>query len=144
MNDDIYEDAIDIITDHALARPDEVLPGVIHLLPVATRPFFPGQAVPLVMDTAHWSDTIKAAEESSNGILGIVLTDAATSEQATAKELRAIGTACRIHRVQQVEGRLQVLVECLKRFRIEKLLSKEAPFSAQVRYFDEPTTISKG
>ncbi|MCG8425966.1 MAG: endopeptidase La, partial [Chromatiales bacterium] len=123
---------------------DEVLPGVIHLLPVATRPFFPGQAVPLVMDTAHWSDTIKAAEESSNGILGIVLTDAATSEQATAKELRTIGTACRIHRVQQVEGRLQVLVECLKRFRIEKLLSKEAPFSAQVRYFDEPTTISKG
>ena len=33
-----------------LARANDVLPRHIHLLPVAARPFFPGQAVPLVMD----------------------------------------------------------------------------------------------
>ncbi len=144
MNDDIYEDAIDIITDHALAKPGELLPGIIHLLPVSTRPFFPGQAVPLVMNAKHWSNTIKAAGESSNSILGIILANTATSEDAGAKDLRMVGTACRIHRVQKVDGRLQVLVECLKRFRIEKLLTDKPPFTAQVRYFDEPAEAAKG
>ena len=144
MNDDIYEDAIDIITENALAKPGEVLPGIIHLLPVATRPFFPGQAVPLVMDAKHWSNTIKAAGDKNNGVLGIIFADASTSEAAEASDLRAVGTACRIHRVQQVDGRLQVLVECLQRFRIEKLLTAKAPFRAQVRYFDEPTGAPKG
>ncbi|OQX30621.1 MAG: endopeptidase La [Candidatus Sedimenticola endophacoides] len=138
MNDDILDDTIDIITDHALARPGEVMPATIHLLPVTTRPFFPGQAVPLLMDADHWAATIKAAEREDHGILGIIMVDANTSESATPKHFRRIGTACRVHRVQKVEGRLQVLVECLQRFEVERFISGSAPFSAQVRYFSEP------
>jgi len=137
MNDEIQDDTIDIITDHALARPGEVLPNVIHLLPVTTRPFFPGQAVPLLMDADHWTSTIKAAEKEGYGILGIIMADSNTSEEATPKDFKRIGTACRIHRVQKVEGRLQVLVECLQRFEIEQFINTKAPFSAQVRYFSE-------
>lgn len=140
MNEDFIDaDSIDIITDHALARQDDMLPETIHLLPVTTRPFFPGQAVPLLMDAKHWNDTIKEAKENGNGIIGIVMTDAATSEEAKPGEFRQIGTASRIHRVQMIEGRLQVLVECLQRFRIEKIVSNKAPFKAQVHYFRDHT-----
>ncbi|WP_428624895.1 endopeptidase La [Sedimenticola sp.] len=138
MNDDaINAEDLDIITDHVLARQGDVLPGVIHLLPVTTRPFFPGQAVPLLMNDEHWEETITAAYESSQAIIGIVMTDAATSEEAVPGDFRRIGTACKIHRVQKVEGRLQVLVECLQRFKIETFVSRHAPFQAQVRYFTE-------
>lgn len=140
MNDDFIDaDSIDIITDHALARQDDMLPETIHLLPVTTRPFFPGQAVPLLMDAKHWNETIKEAREKGNGIIGIVMTDAATSEEAKPGEFRQIGTASRIHRVQMIEGRLQVLVECLQRFRIEKTVGNKAPFRAQVHYFRDHT-----
>ena len=46
-----------------LARASEILPGLIHLLPVTTRPFFPGQAVPLLMDAKHWTPTFKAVDK---------------------------------------------------------------------------------
>jgi len=137
IEDAINADDIDILSENLPARPGDVLPGVIHLLPVTTRPFFPGQAVPLLMNDEHWEETINAAHESRNGILGIVMADADTSESATPNDFRRIGTACKIHRTQKVEGRLQVLVECLQRFRIENFLSRETPFRAQVRYFTE-------
>ncbi|MEJ1296957.1 MAG: endopeptidase La [Candidatus Sedimenticola sp. (ex Thyasira tokunagai)] len=143
IDDTIDQETIDIITGSALLRPGEVLPNLIHLLPIATRPFFPGQAVPLLMESEHWSETIKSASKSEQKVIGIVMTDAATSEEAEPGDLRRIGTACKIHRVQMVEGRLQVLVECVQRFRIDKLIGKNAPFQAEVHYFNEKPGAKK-
>ncbi|TVT58035.1 MAG: endopeptidase La [Sedimenticola thiotaurini] len=137
IDDTIDADEMDILSNNVLARPGDVLPGVIHLLPVTTRPFFPGQAVPLLMNDRHWEKTINAAFKTSQEIIGIVMTDANTSEEAVPGDFRHIGTACKIHRVQKVEGRLQVLVECLQRFRIDQFVSKKTPFRAQVHYFTE-------
>ncbi len=121
-----------------LARANDVLPGLIHLLPVAARPFFPGQAVPLVMDAAHWRSTLSAVGETEHKILGVVLVEVESSEHAATKDFRRVGTACRVHRVHQQEGQLQVLVECLQRFRLDGWVSSDAPFSARVSYIPEP------
>jgi ATP-dependent Lon protease len=43
-----------------------------------------------------------------------------------------------VHRVHEDEGKLQVLVECLQRFRIERIVSRKPPFSARVTYMPEP------
>lgn len=118
-------------------RADEVLPTVIHILPVASRPFFPGQGVPLLMSIAAWNNTIRDADNSSHKILGLVLTHAETAEESNISDLYKVGTACRIHRVQQNGERLQVLVECLQRFRIRSMIKNVAPFSARVRYLIE-------
>ncbi len=138
------EDNVDLITGQELARQGEVLPAVIHLLPVTSRPFFPGQAVPLLMEMEHWTSTMKAVKASEHGIIGIVLAKAKTSETAKPADFHGIGTACRVHRVQPVEGRLQVLVECLQRFRIDQILDKKTPFRARVHYFQEPAGAAKG
>jgi ATP-dependent Lon protease len=37
-----------------LMLPDQMLPDVIHLVPVSTRPFFPAQIQPVVVDTKPW------------------------------------------------------------------------------------------
>ncbi len=120
-----------------LAKANEVLPGLIHLLPVAARPFFPGQAVPLLMDAGHWAPTLKAVGETEHKILGVVLVGAETAEEAGTADFRAVGTACRVHRVHQEDGHLQVLVECLQRFRISGWVAGKAPFSARVDYLPE-------
>ncbi len=121
-----------------LARANDVLPGQIHLLPVAARPFFPGQAVPLMMDAEHWLPTLKAVGETDHKILGVILVEVDNSETAAVADFRHIGTACRVHRVHQQEGHLQVLVECLQRFRLESWVAPTAPFLAQVTYIPEP------
>ena len=121
-----------------LARANEVLPAQIHILPVASRPFFPGQAVPLMMDAKHWAPTIKSVSKTDHKILGVVLVGNETSEEAGIGDFYPVGTACRIHRVHQQEGHLQVLVECLQRFRIEDWVHAEVPFNARVAYLPEP------
>jgi len=120
-----------------LARAADVLPGLIHLLPVAARPFFPGQAVPLLMSAKHWAPTLKAVGETDHKILGVVLVRSETAEQATPADFHSVGTACRVHRVHEQEGMLQVLVECLQRFRLERFVNREAPFSARIDYLPE-------
>ncbi|NEV64762.1 endopeptidase La [Thiorhodococcus minor] len=121
-----------------LARANDVLPVEIHILPVASRPFFPGQAVPLMMDAEHWAATMKAVADTDHKILGVLLVDSETSEEATPENFYEIGTACRVHRVHQQDGHLQVLVECLQRFRVEKVIHKKVPFKAHVSYLPEP------
>ncbi len=128
--------------DIKLARANEVLPGQIHLLPVASRPFFPGQAVPLLMDADHWNKTIRAVGKTDHKIMGIVLVGSETSEDAVAEDFYAVGTACRVHRVHEDEGKLQVLVECLQRFKLERFVGKRTPFSARVSYLPEPPAKS--
>jgi ATP-dependent Lon protease len=89
------------------------------------------------MDAEHWSSTLKAVDKTEHKVLGIVLTKSDTAEAAGPEDLHRVGTAGRVHRVQQTDGRLQVLVECLQRFRVDGLVSEEVPFSARVRYFPE-------
>ncbi len=136
---DSNQDEFEIVEEHQLVRAGDALPGIIHLLPVATRPFFPGQVIPLLMEAKHWTSTLEAVGESPHKVLGIVLVEAESAEEARPDQFKRIGTVARVHRVQQMEKRLQVLVECVQRFRIDGFLSEEIPFTARVRYFPEPT-----
>ena len=145
MNDqNSEENIVELISGHALARPGEVMPGIIHLLPVTSRPFFPGQAVPLLMNAEHWRSTMKAVEASGHGLLGIVLANAASAEETVPDNFNRIGVVSRVHKVRQVDDHLQVLVECVQRIRIEKILDKKPPFTARVRYLDDSSNIDKG
>jgi ATP-dependent Lon protease len=137
------DEDVEIISGHTLARSNEVLPNLIHILPVSARPFFPGQAVPLLMDLEHWESTMEEVANSSHMLLGVVLSSAETAETAKPDTFKKIGTVCRVHRIQRGEGRLQVLVECLQRFRIEKVVRKKQPFTAQIEYLPEPSSESK-
>jgi ATP-dependent Lon protease len=137
------DENIEVISSNTLARSNEVLPTLIPLLPVSARPFFPGQAVPLLMEQEHWESTMQAVTESSHQLLGVVLSEAETAENAIPQSFKQIGTVCRVHRIQRAEGRLQVLVECLQRFRIKKIVHGKTPFSAHIEYLPEPTSDSR-
>ena len=86
---------------------------------------------------------MEAVSESSHQLLGVVLSEAETAETARPTSFKSIGTVCRVHRIQRSEGRLQVLVECLQRFRIEQMVSRETPFTARIEYLPEPASDSK-
>ena len=129
------EEPVEVILESKpLARASEVLPQVIHILPVAARPFFPGQGVPLQMDAEPWRETLRAIDDTEHHLVGLLLTRGDEAETAQPSDFYDVGTVCRVHRVHEVDDKLQVLVECIQRFRIEKLLSERAPFSAQVHY----------
>ncbi|MHB1942629.1 MAG: endopeptidase La [Acidiferrobacteraceae bacterium] len=125
--------------DHGpLARPDDVLPTVIQILPLENRPFFPAQAIPLVVDREPWLRTVELAMESPQKIIGLVLVRGDDPLLATPEDFYTMGTACRIHRVASSDDKLQIYVEGLQRFRIQSWLSRERPLTVRVEYFPEP------
>jgi len=120
-----------------LVRAQDVLPGTIPILPMSERPFFPGQVIPLLLDPETWESTIRLAQENSNGVIGLLLTNTDRPEQATLKDFYKMGAAARIHRTGRVDGKLQVLLEGVQRFRVTEWIGKQTPFTAHVRYFPE-------
>jgi len=121
----------------ALVDYKEVMPSVLHVVPVTQRPLFPGQAVPLVVDAELWEETFKIIVDGSNPIVGLVLAHADSLEEALPETFYEIGTACRIHRVSESDQRLQVIVEGVQRFRIDSWISRERPFKVRPHYFPE-------
>lgn len=120
-----------------LVRANEILPGAIPILPQTERPFFPGQAIPLLVNPEIWGETIEAATEKSNAIIGLLLSKSRRDDAIEVADFYTMGTACRIHRVGKMDGRMQVLLEGLQRFKISQWISKKPPFSARVEYFPE-------
>ncbi len=120
-----------------LVPAQDVLPGVIPILPQTERPFFPGQAIPLLVNEEIWGETIRCAQEKTNNVIGLLLARVQRSEQATVDDFYTMGTACRVHRISRQDGRMQVLLEGLQRFKVTGWLNTSAPFSARVRYSPE-------
>ncbi len=121
----------------SLARPSDVLPRIIHLLPNSARPFFPGQVMPLLLSRAHWSETLKAVHDSQQGIIGVVLSEEKEGETVNRDDFHNMGTACRLHQVQVHDDKIHAVLVGEQRFEIENWISTDRPFRARVRYFPE-------
>ncbi len=115
----------------------DVMPSVLHVVPVTQRPLFPGQAVPLVVDAEDWDETFKLIVEGGSNMVGLVLARADSMDEAAPDNFYEIGTACRIHRVAESDGRLQVVVEGLQRFRVESWISRQRPYTVRPHYYPE-------
>jgi ATP-dependent Lon protease len=113
------------------------LPNAIHILPLANRPFFPHQVIPLIVDNDPWAATIKAVADSPQKVLGLILVNTEKVSEAKPKDFCMMGTICRLHRIVQSEDKLQIVVEGLQRFRIEEWLSEEHPFLIKPIYYPE-------
>ena len=131
------KEPLEITEQQALIVSDKPLPSVIHLQPIISRPFFPGQVIPLLMEQKHWRATYKAVGETDEKIIGLVWSEAVSSEKSTPADLHQIGTACRILQVKDADNELQVLVEGIQRFKVTRNVTKRPPLVAQVEYIED-------
>ena len=125
-------------TNGQIILPEDVLPPVISIIPQEQRPFFPGQVMPLLMNTEVWLPTFKAVQDAGHDVIGIVATKGPMKDLPQAAELFDVGTVCRIHKVHKEGPQLQVLVEGLQRFNVRSWVRTESPLAASVRYLPDP------
>ncbi len=124
-----------------IARAEDVLPGVLYLLPLEKKPFFPGQVLPLVLDARQWGKTLKAIHKTGQAAVGVVFADRASAGAVESKDFRPVGTVCKIHQIEQHENQYHVVLAGLQRFEITDWVSEKRPFTAQVRYFPELSPV---
>ena len=120
-----------------LAKQDDVLPSIISLLPIPDRPFFPSQVTPLILNATEWRESLKFAKESSNGLIGLVYAKGKKNKSALVDDFSSMGTACRIHQMNEQDDLLHVVLVGIERFAISEWVNEEKPFSARVEYFPE-------
>ena len=121
--------------------PSEVHPVTIPVIPQQHRPFFPGQAIPLILSANVWLPVFEELRNRENAVIGVVATEKELAEgtEPRVEDLYTMGCLCRVHRVHHEGEHIQVLLEGLQRFRVQQWVRSESPFAASVRYHTDQT-----
>lgn len=120
-----------------LARPKDVLPSSLFLLPTPARPVFPGQIIPVLLAKDLWRETFSAVEKDGHDVVGVLYAGKKTGDDLTWEDMDRMGTVCRVHKAQESDDKIHLVLSGEKRFSIIDWVSKQAPYHAQVRYHSE-------
>ena len=125
-----------------IAVATDILPSTLYVLPLSERPFFPAQALPILLNEDPWLPTVEAAADTDQQTVGLILVQPDTPENVTTDEFFQVGTIVRMHQLARSDGRIQFISQGLKRFRILQWLSSTAPYQARVEYLDDTDFVN--
>ncbi len=134
---DVADAAAEDDSNATLVHFKDVMPAVLPILPLGNRPFFPGQAFPLIVEHEPWRETIKSIVDSEQRLVGLLLVRTDNVIEAKPEDYYELGTVCRVHRVGNTGEQIQILVEGVQRFHVEEWISHERPFRVRARYLPE-------
>ncbi|MCV2401436.1 endopeptidase La [Marinomonas sp. C2222] len=136
--DVIAEDESVVIDDpKGLALPDDVLPDTLFILPISSRPFFPAQVQPVMVDAAQWEETLERIAENPQAAVGLMYADKKGNELPSIGSFRSIGCVARVHKAEKRDDKLTFLAQGIKRFEIVEWLTDKTPYLAKVRYLTD-------
>jgi ATP-dependent Lon protease len=124
-------------TGNQITIAGDVLPNTLYLLPLSERPFFPAQALPLLLNEDPWLPTVEAAVSTDQHLVGLILVKPDHPEGAAPDDFFQVGTVVRMHQLTRDEDRIQFVAQGLKRFRLRKWLSSQPPYLARVEYLGD-------
>ena len=112
------------------------LPNKLPIIPLGSRPIFPGIFTPLIINSEEDIKVIDEAQKDS-GYIGIVLIKNDV-DKPVLSDLYKIGTVARIiKKINLPDGGYNVFVSTLQRFKIVKTLSASNPMVAAVTYLKD-------
>jgi len=118
-----------------LVVPAQNLPAKLLLLPIFERPFFPAQVQPLVIDEDPWEETFALLTKMDQPHLGLCYAgDQDEQDKASPDDFASTGCVVRLHNVVRGNGKIQFIAQGMQRFKLEKWINGQAPFSASVSY----------
>ena len=134
---------MDEVANHAVVPASDYLPERIYLLPIHNRPFFPAQVQPLVINRERWEETMRRVGNTPHHTLGVAFVGDTSVDELGHDHFPEIGTAVKVHKMHGEEGQLQFIAQGLRRFRIQRWLSKKPPCSPPKRSLPPPKTSSR-
>lgn len=130
--------AVDSDEQDAITAPEH--PDELFIFPILRRPFFPGMAAPIVVETGPYYQVLKQLAKSEDSCLALVLTKKETVDihKLKAKDLYRVGVLARILKIIPMEkGVAQVILDMEKRLKIEKTFKDHKHLKAKVSYYED-------
>ncbi len=122
----------------AVVPSGDYLPERIYLLPIHNRPFFPAQVQPLIIQRQRWEETMKRVANTPHHMVGVAFVGDVGVDELNPGSFPEIGTAVKVHRTQNEDQQIQFIAQGMRRFRIQRWLSKTPPYLVEVSYPREP------
>ncbi|MDN3556156.1 endopeptidase La [Halomonas maura] len=123
---------------HAVVPASDTLPERVYLLPIHNRPFFPAQVQPLVINRERWEETIRRVGNTPHQMVGLAFVGEAGVDELGYDDFPEVGTAVKVHKLQGEDAQLQFIAQGMRRFRIQRWLSRTPPYLVEVSYPREP------
>lgn len=114
-----------------------ILPNRLLLIALQGKPIFPGIFTPMMINS---QDDIEVIERSleSDSMIGLVLVNQEDNETPATSDLFRVGTVAKIvKKINLPDGGMNIFISTLKRFKVKKFLSQDAPIAAAVEYLDD-------
>ncbi len=142
---DEFDKITKFLTEPSEALKEIDLPNELPLLPLRNTVVFPMTQVPLTVGRPRSVAAIKAAE-SMDDIIGITAQKDPDIDEPTMEDLYEIGVVARIAKVLPFpDGNYQVIVQGLKRFKIDEIISMDPYIKVRVTYLEDigdPSSIN--
>jgi len=128
---------VELGEDKTLISVDRVLPPKLYIIPVKTRPVFPGIFMPLIIGGDKHIRTIEKALEG-DGFIGLVLIKNPEQDVDQDNNFYRIGTIAKImKKINLPDGKINIFINTIKRFEVKKFLTFEPFVTAAVSYVDD-------
>nr|NGX54159.1 Lon protease [Chlamydiota bacterium] len=142
---DIFEEELEKIIEEASAEVVKpTLPDELFILPINRRPFFPGMAIPILIEPGPFYEVLKLIAKSDQKYVALLLTkkENANILKVGMPNLYKMGVVGRILRIMPVEsGGAQVVVNIEGRVKVKEPV-KNKYLKAKVKHLPDPREIT--
>lgn len=123
--------------EKTLVSMDKILPQKLYIVPMKSRPIFPGIFMPLIIGGEKYIKTVEKSMET-DGFIGLVLLKNPELETDEEENFFKVGTVAKIiKKINLPDGKINIFINTLKRFEIKKFLSFDPYITAAINYIDE-------
>ncbi|MBA3603183.1 MAG: endopeptidase La [Parachlamydiaceae bacterium] len=115
-------------------------PEVLYIFPLIKRPFFPGMAAPLVIESGAFLDAFKEVSATEHRSIGLFLTKSENVDpyKVSIDDLHPVGVLAKVLRIIPLEnGRVQAVLSMEKRISIVEGYPAENQLKAKVVTHEE-------
>lgn len=116
---------------------DRVLPAKLYIIPMKSRPVFPGIFMPLIIAGDKYISTVEKVLET-DGFAGLILIRDPDVRDDREDNFYRIGTIGKIiKKLNLPDGKVNIFINTLKRFEVKKFLSFEPFVTAAIQIVED-------
>ncbi len=125
------------MSDNEIIVAEQALPDKLFIVPLLGKPIFPGIFTPIMITSNDDIEIVNQAMENDK-VIGLILLKEEDESATGPEDIYQVGTAAKIvKKINLPDGGINIFISTVKRFRIRKFFTSEAPLIAAVEYLDD-------
>ncbi|MBF9014897.1 MULTISPECIES: endopeptidase La [unclassified Oceanispirochaeta] len=116
---------------------EQALPNKLFIVPLLGKPIFPGIFTPIMITSNDDIDIVNQAMDNDK-VIGLILLKEEDENATGPEDIYQVGTAAKIvKKINLPDGGVNIFISTVKRFKIRKFFTSDAPLIAAVEYLDD-------